>query len=206
VWGRLEAPCRYFDRWVSPSRFPNPACRSSGTGLSTSPVRTAPGPAGLVETVDYKGRQVTVNELQEIHSNLAGAVGELEKTWFDLRQQFFLGYAQAPSIRNLILVSATMQRRCQVFRTMGLPSARSSLAMWQQAALAQEGAAMGEAVQKGTNNLIQGAFKNSADAVEQVAKASQMPIINGIAATQVARNVGTEIFGSASAAKPFRRC
>jgi uncharacterized protein YaaN involved in tellurite resistance len=138
----------------------------------------APGPAGAVEKVDYKGRQVTVNELQEIHSNLAGAVGELEKTWFDWRQQFFLGYAQAPSIRNLILVSATMQRRCQVFRTMGLPSARSSLAMWQQAALAQEGAAMGEAVQKGTNNLIQGAFKNSADAVEQVAKASQMPIIN----------------------------
>lgn len=138
----------------------------------------APGPAGAVETVDYKGRQVTVNELQEIHSNLAGAVGELEKTWFDWRQQFFLGYAQAPSIRNLILVSATMQRRCQVFRTMGLPSARSSLAMWQQAALAQEGAAMGEAVQKGTNDLIQGAFKNSADAVEQVAKASQMPIIN----------------------------
>jgi uncharacterized protein YaaN involved in tellurite resistance len=138
----------------------------------------APGPAGAVEKIDYKGRQVTVNELQEIHSNLAGAVGELEKTWFDWRQQFFLGYAQAPSIRNLILVSATMQRRCQVFRTMGLPSARSSLAMWQQAALAQEGAAMGEAVQKGTNNLIQGAFKNSADAVEQVAKASQMPIIN----------------------------
>jgi uncharacterized protein YaaN involved in tellurite resistance len=138
----------------------------------------APDPAGAVEKVDYKGRQVTVNELQEIHSNLAGAVGELEKTWFDWRQQFFLGYAQAPSIRNLILVSATMQRRCQVFRTMGLPSARSSLAMWQQAALAQEGAAMGEAVQKGTNNLIQGAFKNSADAVEQVAKASQMPIIN----------------------------
>ena len=122
----------------------------------------APGPAGTVETVDYKGRQVTVNELQEIHSNLAGAVSELEKTWFDWRQQFFLGYAQAPSIRNLILVSATMQRRCQVFRTMGLPSARSSLAMWQQAALAQEGAAMGEAVQKGTNDLIQGAFKNSA--------------------------------------------
>lgn len=138
----------------------------------------APGPAGAVETVDYKGRQVTVNELQEIHSNLAGAVGELEKTWFDWRQQFFLGYAQAPSIRNLILVSATMQRRCQVFRTMGLPSARSSLAMWQQAALAQEGAAMGEAVQKGTNDLIQGAFKNSADTVAQVAKVSQTPIIN----------------------------
>jgi uncharacterized protein YaaN involved in tellurite resistance len=138
----------------------------------------APGPAGAVETVDYKGRQVTVNELREIHSNLAGAVGELEKTWFDWRQQFFLGYAQAPSIRNLILVSATMQRRCQVFRTMGLPSARSSLAMWQQAALAQEGAVMGDAVQKGTNDLIQGAFKNSAAAVEQVAKASQMSIIN----------------------------
>ena len=137
----------------------------------------AKGPADGLVSLAYGGRTVSLNELREIHANLAAGVSELEKTWFDWRQQFFLGYAQAPSVRNLILVSATMQRRCQVFRTMGLPSARSSLAMWQQAALAREGAEMSDAMQRGTNELIKGAFEKTADAVEQVAKSAQAPVI-----------------------------
>ena len=133
---------------------------------------------GDMGSVQFKDRTMTVNELRELHGQLATASSEIEKTWFDWRQQFFLGYAQAPSIRNLILVSATMQRRCQVFRTMGLPSARTSLAMWQQAALAQEGAEMGSAVQKGTNDLVRGAFEATGKAVTETAKASQTPLID----------------------------
>ncbi len=71
-----------------------------------------------------------------------------------------------------------MQRRCQVFRTMGLPSARTSLAMWQQAALAKEGAEMGSAVQKGTNDLVRGAFEATGQAVTETARASQTPLID----------------------------
>jgi uncharacterized protein YaaN involved in tellurite resistance len=133
---------------------------------------------GDMGSVQFQDRTMTVNELRELHGQLATASSEIEKTWFDWRQQFFLGYAQAPSIRNLILVSATMQRRCQVFRTMGLPSARTSLAMWQQAALAQEGAEMGSAVQKGTNELVKGAFEAAGKAVTETAKASQTPLID----------------------------
>lgn len=129
-------------------------------------------------SITYKGREVSLNELKEIHADLAGGVSELEKTWFDWRQQFFLGYAQAPSVRNLILVSSTMQRRCQVFRTMGLPAARNSLVMWQQAVLAKEGAEMGDAVKEGTNKLIQNAYGATADAVTEVARASQETVIS----------------------------
>jgi uncharacterized protein YaaN involved in tellurite resistance len=116
---------------------------------------------GEMGSVTFQDKAMTVQELRELHGQLATAASEIEKTWFDWRQQFFLGYAQAPSIRNLILVSATMQRRCQVFRTMGLPSARTSLAMWQQAALAKEGAEMGTAVQAGVNDLVKGAFESA---------------------------------------------
>ena len=133
---------------------------------------------GDMGSVQFKDRTMTVNELRELHGQLATASSEIEKTWFDWRQQFFLGYAQAPSIRNLILVSATMQRRCQVFRTMGLPSARTSLAMWQQAALAKEGAEMGSAVQAGVNDLVRGAFEATGQAVAETARASQTPLID----------------------------
>lgn len=141
-------------------------------------LKNATGGVGDMQTVSYQGQEITTNELRELHGKVAATIGEIEKTWFDWRQQFFLGYAQAPSIRNLILVSATMQRRCQVFRTMGIPSARTSLAMWQQAALAAEGAEMGKAVQEGTNKMVRDAFEATADAVGEVAKASQTPILD----------------------------
>ena len=129
----------------------------------------AKGAADGLVSLAYGGRTVSLERASRDSRQPRRGISELEKTWFDWRQQFFLGYAQAPSVRNLTLVSATMQRRCQVFRTMGLPSARSSLAMWQQAALAREGAEMSNAVQRGTNELIKGAFEKTADAVEQAA-------------------------------------
>lgn len=127
--------------------------------------------------VTYKGQKYSVSELREIHTDLAEGLSEIEKSWFDWRQQFFLGYASTPSLRNLILVSSSMQRRLQVFRTQGVPSARRSLAMWQQAALAKESAQLSDSLQKGTNDLIQSSFGATAEAVEKVAYASQAPVI-----------------------------
>ncbi|MDR1186566.1 MAG: toxic anion resistance protein [Bifidobacteriaceae bacterium] len=132
---------------------------------------------GEVATVDWKGESITVNELREIHSNLATALSEVEKTWHDWRQQFFMGYAHAPSTRNLVITQFAMRRRLQTFRTMGIPSGRQSLALWQQAALAREGAEMGEAVQEGVNKLIRQSFEQTADAVGKVAEAAQAPVI-----------------------------
>jgi uncharacterized protein YaaN involved in tellurite resistance len=131
-----------------------------------------------VVTVEFKGKTISSNELRNQHTIYANGISELEKTWFDWRQQFFLGYSQSPSVLNLILVSATMQRRCQVFRTMGIPSGRTALAMLQQAVLVKDGAAMGTAVQEGTNKLIQHAFKATGEAVTEAAMAAQTPIVS----------------------------
>jgi uncharacterized protein YaaN involved in tellurite resistance len=129
-------------------------------------------------TVEWRGKTISINELREIHTDLSGGVSEIEKSWFDWRQQFFLGYAQAPSVRNLILVSIDMQRRCQVFRTMGLPNAKTSLVMWQQAALAKKASEVGTALNDGTNKFIQHAYGAAAEAVDVVAKAAQAPVVS----------------------------
>ncbi|QIK62535.1 hypothetical protein G7068_04430 [Leucobacter viscericola] len=133
--------------------------------------------ASKSESVSYKGETISVDELREVHSKLSFVLSETEKSWADWRTQFFLGFAHAPATRNLIVTTFALRRRLATFRTMGLPSARQSLVMWQQAAFAREGAELGESVQEGTNKLIQGAFAETAKSVEAVANASQAPVI-----------------------------
>lgn len=129
------------------------------------------------ESAEYQGKTVSTSELREIHGNLSFVLSETEKTWSDWRSQFFLGYAHAPATRNLIVTTFSLRRRLAAFRTMGLPSARQSLALWQQAAFAREGAELGESVQQGTNKLIQGAFSETAKSIDAIANAAQAPII-----------------------------
>ncbi|GAA2525115.1 toxic anion resistance protein [Rarobacter incanus] len=129
------------------------------------------------DTAEHGGATVTVSELREAHANLSFVLSETEKTWADWRSQFFLGFAHAPATRNLIVTTFALRRRLAAFRTMGLPSARQSLALWQQAAFAKEGAQLGAAVQEGTNKLIQGAFQVTAESIEVVANAAQAPVI-----------------------------
>jgi uncharacterized protein YaaN involved in tellurite resistance len=127
--------------------------------------------------VDFEGKSYSLSEFKEYHADLAQGLSQVEQSWFDFRQNFFLGFASAPTLRNLILVSASMQRRLLVFRTQGIPSARRGLAMWQQAALAKQGAEMGDDLQKATNAMIQSSAAAAAEAVEHVARAAQAPII-----------------------------
>lgn len=151
--------------------------------------------------VTYKGKTVTLNELRTIHATYANGVSEMEKTWFDWRQQFFLGYSQAPTILNLILVSATMQRRCQVFRTMGIPQARRALVLWQQAQLAKEGAEQGEAVADGVNKLIRQAADAAGEAVAVTAKAAQTPVIEEATVFSIINSVKAQCDGLVAADK-----
>ncbi len=128
-------------------------------------------------SVEWKGQTLSTDALGEIHANLATALSEVEKAWHDWRQQFFMGFANAPSTRNLVMTQFSLRRRLATFRTMGIPQARQSLAMWQQAALAREGAELGEAVQAGVNKIVQQSFGATADAVGRVADAAQAPVI-----------------------------
>ena len=129
------------------------------------------------QSVVWKGETISTGEMREINAKLVTALSETDKTWLDWRQQFFMGFANAPTSRNLVMTQFSLRRRLATFRTMGIPQARQSLVMWQQAALAEEGAKLGEDVQAGVNRIIQQSFGATASAVERVANAAQAPVI-----------------------------
>jgi len=128
--------------------------------------------------VEFDGETYSFQEFKEFHADLAQGISEVEKTWHDWRSQFFIGFATAPTLRNLIMVSASMKRRLLVFRTQGIPAARRSLAMWQQAALATQSAEMGDKFREANEKLLVDSFGAAATAVDKVAKASQAPLLS----------------------------
>ncbi|MCL1899719.1 MAG: toxic anion resistance protein [Promicromonosporaceae bacterium] len=152
----------------------------------------------------WDGKEVSASELAELHANLVTALSETERTWADWRQQFFMGYANAPSTRNLVMTQFSLRRRLAAFRQMGIPQARQSLALWQQAALAKEGAELGEAVQSGVNRIIQQSFGTAAEAVEQVAQAAQAPIITEETVWSVVDSIRSQCAAIVSADKAGR--
>ena len=128
-------------------------------------------------SVVWKGETISTDAMSEVHARLATSLSEIEKSWHDWRQQFFMGFANAPSTRNLVMTQFSLRRRLATFRTMGIPQARQSLALWQQAALAREGAELGDAVQTGVNKIIQQSFGATTEAVTNAANAAQAPVI-----------------------------
>jgi uncharacterized protein YaaN involved in tellurite resistance len=154
-----------------------------------------------VVTLEFEGKTISLNDLRNQHTVYANGISEIEKTWFDWRQQFFLGYSTAPSVLNLILVSATMQRRCQSFRTMGLPAARRAIAMWQQAVVAEKGAKMGTTVGEGTNKLLQAAAEATGQAVATTAMAAQTPIVSEETIFVIIDSIKTQCDGLVAADK-----
>lgn len=127
--------------------------------------------------VEYKGRRVSVNELQEIQSQISLALSESEKSWHDWRQQFFIGWANAPATRNLVITTIALRRRLMVFRDMGIQSGRHAMVTWKQAVEARQGAELGNAVQDATNQMMRRAYEEVADTTDLIAKASQAPIV-----------------------------
>lgn len=127
--------------------------------------------------VEYKGRTIPVNELQEIHAQLSMALSESEKTWHDWRQQFFLGWANAPATRNLVVTVFGMRRRLKVFKDMGIQSGRQALVTWKQAIEARQGAEMGMAVRDATNKIVQAAYGEVADTTKLIAETQQASIL-----------------------------
>jgi len=130
-----------------------------------------------LEHVEFEGETIPVNELQERIAVIAMALSESEKSWHDWRQQFFLGWANAPAMRNLVVTTFALRRRLVVFKNMGIESGRQALVTWKQAAEARQGAEMGNALQSGTNSLIQNAYAQVADTSKMLAEASQAPVI-----------------------------
>lgn len=127
--------------------------------------------------VEYQGRRMTVNELQEVHAQISLALSESEKSWHDWRQQFFLGWANAPATRNLVITTISLRRRLLVFKDMGIQSGRHAMVTWKQAVEARQGAELGNMVQSATNQMLQKTYAEVADTTKLIAEASQAPII-----------------------------
>jgi len=130
------------------------------------------------ELVEYEGRTISISELQEIHANLSMVLTETEKSWYDWRQQFFLGWANAPATRNLVVSTVALRRRLRVFKDMGIQSGRQALVTWKQAIEARQGAELGAKVQSATDKMVQSAYKEVADTTKLIAEASQAPLIS----------------------------
>lgn len=122
------------------------------------------------EQIEYKGKVISKGELQEERAKISLALNESEKSWFDWRQQFFLGWANAPAMRNLVVSTFGLRRRLRVFKDMGIQSGRQALVSWKQAQEAREGAEMGAAVRDATNEMVKSAYGEMADTTELVSK------------------------------------
>lgn len=144
------------------------------------------------EYVEYKGETISMSELTEIRERLTLALSETEKSWFDWRQQFFLGWANAPATRNLVGTTIAFRRRLKVFKDMGLQSSRTALVNWKQAAEVRVAAEKGEAFRNGANSITQRAYKEIADTTKLVADASQAPIITEETILSVIESVKTQ--------------
>lgn len=130
-----------------------------------------------LDHVEYKGKTTSVKALDEIREQYSLALSETEKTWSDWRQQFFLGWANAPAIRNLTASTFALRRRLKTFKDMGIQAGRQALVTRKQAVEARMGAEMGNNVQKANNLLIQQTYKELGDTTKLIAEASQAPII-----------------------------
>jgi len=135
----------------------------------------AQGPDSVISWNDEK---YTIEEFNELLQNQVNAIGEMEKTWFAWRQKFFIYTANVSAIRNIVTTSIGLLRTCHRVRTDAIPSARTQIAVWQQAELANQGAEMANRANEGVDRLIAGASKGMADAVAAGAEANQRPMLS----------------------------
>jgi len=159
---------------------------------------------GEISSVTWKGESISINELHQIHADLAEGMSEIEKTWFEWRQQFFIGYAQAPSVRNIASVSMQMQRHMFRFRTQAIPATKQSLAMLQQAIIVDEATKLGDAVHELTNSAIQEAYKQSADVVKRASASSEKQNITPETILTITESIQEQFTGMVEAAKNGR--
>jgi len=142
-----------------------------------------------LDQVEYQGKVITVSELQEKHANLSLALSQSETSWYDWRQMFFLGWANAPATRNLVVTTVALRRRLKTFKDMGLEAGRRALITAKNAAEARSGAEMGNAAQAAVNGLIQKTYGDLADTTKLIAEASQAPLLTEETVTSIVESV-----------------
>lgn len=133
---------------------------------------------GSDSVIIWKGEKHTIEEFRNILENQVKALGEMEKTWFSWRQKFFIYTANVAAVQNIVNISIGLQRTCRRVMNDAIPAAKHQITAWQQAELANQGAKMADRANEGVDNLIRGASKGMADAVETGAHANQKSMMS----------------------------
>lgn len=128
--------------------------------------------------VEFEGKKYSIQEFREVLADMVSAESEIEKTWFNWRQKFFLYVLNIASTREIINNSISLKRTAHRVRMDAIPAARTQLTAWQQAARMGETAEMVNKTNEGMERLILGASQGQLDAIEATAKANQRVMLS----------------------------
>lgn len=139
--------------------------------------------------VKWKGERYTPEEFNELAANYQLALSEIEKSWFNWRQKYFLYVANIVATRNIITSSSTMIRTCTRIRMDAIPAAKTQLAAWQQAEYTRQTAATAKTVNDGVDKLIAASIKGSTDAIAATMEASNQNLISDKTVVEISENI-----------------
>lgn len=128
--------------------------------------------------IEYRDKRYSVEEFREVLADMVTSQSEIEKSWFNWRQKFFLYIVNITSTRETINTSIGLKRTANRVRRDAIPAARTQLAQWQQAAQVEETARTIESANKGMEELIMGASRGTLAATQAAAEASQRQILS----------------------------
>lgn len=128
--------------------------------------------------VEFKGKTYSIEEFREVLADFVSAENEIEKTWFNWRQKFFLYLINIASTREIINTSISLKRTANRVRVDAIPAGRTQLAAWQQAARMEETAVMVDKANEGIEKLIVGASRGQLSAIEKAAEANKRVMLS----------------------------
>lgn len=129
-------------------------------------------------TIEFDGKKYSVEQFREVLADILMAEGEIEKTWFNWRQKFFLYVINIASTREIINNSVSLKRTANRVRADAIPAARTQLAAWQQAVRVEQNADMINKTNEGMEKLILGASRGQLSAIETASKANQKVMLS----------------------------
>lgn len=129
-------------------------------------------------TVEFDGKKYSIEQFREVLADIVSAEGEIEKTWFNWRQKYFLSIVNVASTREIINSSMGLKRTANRVRVDAIPAARNQLASWQLAVRMEQSADMVSKTNEGMERIMLGASRGQLSAAEAAAEANQRVMLS----------------------------
>lgn len=130
------------------------------------------------KVIEYRDKVYSLDEYREVLADMVNSHSEVEKTWFNWRQKFFLYIVNIASNREIVNTSVSLKRTANRVRVDAIPAARTQLAAWQQAARMEETAIMVDKANQGVERLIIGASEGQLSAIKAATDANQRVMLS----------------------------